>query len=108
MARRGARDSDKQIKRHTCGSVLMADTSVKTIELPIKANFRKVWCLEYFISAHGARKVFPITALSYRVPVIWPVVWIDVSQINYTWGRLLWRCWGILDSGYVDSLFADV
>ena len=43
---------------------LMADTSGKTIELPIKANFREgLDVLEYFISAHGARKGLSDTAL---------------------------------------------
>ena len=64
MADSGARGSDKQIKQLAGMRGLMADTSGKTIELPIKANFREgLDVLEYFISAHGARKGLSDTAL---------------------------------------------
>ena len=64
MAHSGARGSDKQIKQLAGMRGLMADTSGKTIELPIKANFREgLDVLEYFISAHGARKGLSDTAL---------------------------------------------
>ena len=64
MADSGARGSEKQIKQLAGMRGLMADTSGKTIELPIKANFREgLDVLEYFISAHGARKGLSDTAL---------------------------------------------
>ena len=64
MADSGARGSDKQIKQLAGMRGLMADTTGKTIELPIKSNFREgLDVLEYFISAHGARKGMSDTAL---------------------------------------------
>ena len=64
MAKSGARGSDKQIKQLAGMRGLMADTSGRTIELPIKSNFREgLDVLEYFISAHGARKGLSDTAL---------------------------------------------
>ena len=64
MADSGARGSDKQIKQLAGMRGLMADTTGHTIELPIKSNFREVLdVLEYFISAHGARKGLSDTAL---------------------------------------------
>ena len=64
MAHSGARGSDKQIKQLAGMRGLMADTQGNTIELPIKANFREgLDVLEYFISAHGARKGLSDTAL---------------------------------------------
>jgi len=64
MADSGARGSDKQIKQLAGMRGLMADTSGRTIELPIKSNFREgLDVLEYFISAHGARKGLADTAL---------------------------------------------
>jgi DNA-directed RNA polymerase subunit beta' len=64
MANSGARGSDKQIKQLAGMRGLMADTSGRTIELPIKSNFREgLDVLEYFISAHGARKGLADTAL---------------------------------------------
>ena len=57
MADSGARGSQAQIKQLAGMRGLMADTSGRTIELPIKSNFREgLDVLEYFISAHGARK----------------------------------------------------
>ena len=64
MANSGARGSDKQIKQLAGMRGLMSDTSGRTIELPIKSNFREgLDVLEYFISAHGARKGLSDTAL---------------------------------------------
>ena len=64
MADSGARGSDKQIKQLAGMRGLMADTTGRTIELPIKSNFREgLDVLEYFISAHGARKGLSDTAL---------------------------------------------
>ena len=64
MADSGARGSDKQIKQLAGMRGLMALTSGKTIELPIKSNFREgLDVLEYFMSAHGARKGLSDTAL---------------------------------------------
>ena len=64
MADSGARGSNQQIKQLAGMRGLMADTSGRTIELPIKSNFREgLDVLEYFISAHGARKGLSDTAL---------------------------------------------
>ena len=64
MADSGARGSDKQIKQLAGMRGLMADTTGRTIELPIKSNFRDgLDVLEYFMSAHGARKGMSDTAL---------------------------------------------
>ena len=64
MADSGARGSDKQIKQLAGMRGLMADTTGHTIELPITSNFREgLDVLEYFISAHGARKGLSDTAL---------------------------------------------
>ncbi|SNU07870.1 DNA-directed RNA polymerase subunit beta' [Lachnospiraceae bacterium] len=64
MADSGARGSDQQIKQLAGMRGLMADTTGNTIELPIKSNFREgLDVLEYFMSAHGARKGLSDTAL---------------------------------------------
>ena len=64
MADSGARGSDKQIKQLAGMRGLMADTTGHTIELPITSNFREgLDVLEYFMSAHGARKGMSDTAL---------------------------------------------
>ena len=64
MADSGARGSDKQIKQRAGMRGLMADTTGRTIELPIKSCFREgLDVLEYFMSAHGARKGLSDTAL---------------------------------------------
>ena len=64
MADSGARGSDKQIKQLAGMRGLMADTTGHTIELPIKSSFREgLDVLEYFMSAHGARKGMSDTAL---------------------------------------------
>ena len=77
MADSGARGSNQQIKQLAGMRGLMADTSGRTIELPIKSNFREgLDVLEYFISAHGARKGLSDTALrtadsGYLTHVVW-------------------------------------
>ena len=64
MANSGARGSNAQIKQLAGMRGLMANTSGGIIELPIKSNFREgLSVLEYFISAHGARKGLTDTAL---------------------------------------------
>ena len=64
MADSGARGSEKQIRQLMGMRGLMADTTGRTIELPVKSNFREgLDVLEYFISAHGARKGLSDTAL---------------------------------------------
>ena len=64
MADSGARGSNQQIKQLAGMRGCMADTMGRTIELPIKSNFREgLDVLEYFISAHGARKGLSDTAL---------------------------------------------
>ena len=64
MADSGARGSEQQMKQLAAMRGLMADTMGRTIELPIKSNFREgLDVLEYFISAHGARKGLSDTAL---------------------------------------------
>ncbi len=64
MADSGARGSDKQIKQLAGMRGLMGDTTGRTIEMPIKSNFREgLDVLEYFMSAHGARKGMSDTAL---------------------------------------------
>ena len=64
MADSGARGSMAQIRQLAGMRGLMADTSGRTIEIPIKANFREgLSVLEYFISSRGARKGMADTAL---------------------------------------------
>ncbi len=64
MAHSGARGSQNQIRQLAGMRGLMADTSGKTIEVPIRANFREgLNVLEYFVSSHGARKGLADTAL---------------------------------------------
>ena len=64
MATSGARGNNQQIRQLAGMRGLMADSTGKTIELPIKANFREgLTVLEYFISSHGARKGLTDTAL---------------------------------------------
>ena len=64
MADSGARGSMKQIRQLTGMRGLMANTAGKTIEIPIKANFREgLSVLEYFTSSRGARKGLADTAL---------------------------------------------
>ncbi len=64
MSQSGARGSISQIKQLSGMRGLMADTQGKTLEIPIRANFREgLNVLEYFISSHGARKGLADTAL---------------------------------------------
>ena len=64
MATSGARGNMQQIRQLAAMRGLMADTSGKTIEIPIRACFREgLGVLEYFVSAHGARKGLVDTAL---------------------------------------------
>ena len=64
MADSGARGSMAQIRQLAGMRGLMADTSGRTIEIPIKSNFREgLSVLEYFISSRGARKGMADTAL---------------------------------------------
>ncbi len=64
MSQSGARGNINQIKQLAGMRGLMADTSGKTIEIPIKSNFREgLNVLEFFISTHGARKGLADTAL---------------------------------------------
>ena len=81
MADSGARGSDKQIKQLACMRGLMADTTGHTIELPIKSNFREgLEVLEYFMSAHGARKGMSDTALRTADSGYLTRRMVDVSQ----------------------------
>ena len=81
MADSGARGSDKQIKQLAGMRGLMADTTGHTIELPIKSNFREgLDVLEYFMSAHGARKGLSDTALSTADSGYLTRRLVDVSQ----------------------------
>ena len=64
MAHSGARGSINQIRQLAGMRGLMANTSGKTVEIPIRANFREgLNVLEFFISSHGARKGLADTAL---------------------------------------------
>ena len=64
MAQSGARGNDNQIRQLAGMRGLIADTSGKTVEMPVKANFREgLTVLDYFTSSHGARKGLADTAL---------------------------------------------
>jgi DNA-directed RNA polymerase subunit beta' len=64
MSESGARGSISQIKQLSGMRGLMADTQGKTIEIPVKANFREgLSVLEYFLSSHGGRKGLADTAI---------------------------------------------
>lgn len=64
MAKSGARGSINQIRQLAGMRGLMADTAGRTIEVPIRANFREgLTVLEFFVAAHGARKGLADTAL---------------------------------------------
>ena len=81
MADSGARGSDKQILQLAGWRGLMADTTGKTIELPVKSNFREgLDVLEYFMSAHGARKGLSDTALRTADSGYLTRRMVDVSQ----------------------------
>ncbi len=81
MADSGARGSNQQIKQLAGMRGLMADTMGRTIELPIKSNFREgLDVLEYFMSAHGARKGLSDTALRTADSGYLTRRMVDVSQ----------------------------
>ncbi len=81
MADSGARGSNQQIKQLAGMRGLMADTSGRTIELPITSNFREgLDVLEYFMSAHGARKGLSDTALRTADSGYLTRRMVDVSQ----------------------------
>ena len=81
MADSGARGSNQQIKQLAGMRGLMSDTTGKTIELPIKSNFREgLDVLEYFMSAHGARKGLSDTALRTADSGYLTRRMVDVSQ----------------------------
>jgi len=106
MADSGARGSDKQIKQLAGMRGLMADTSGRTIELPIKSNFREgLDVLEYFISAHGARKGLSDTALRTADSGYLTRRLVDVSQDLII--REVDCCEGKEISGMVIKAFTD-
>ncbi|MBP9001495.1 MAG: DNA-directed RNA polymerase subunit beta' [Lachnospiraceae bacterium] len=81
MADSGARGSNQQIKQLAGMRGLMADTTGRTIELPIKSNFREgLEVLEYFMSAHGARKGLSDIALRTADSGYLTRRMVDVSQ----------------------------
>ena len=81
MADSGARGSMKQIRQLTGMRGLMANTAGKTIEIPIKANYREgLTALEYFISSRGARKGLADTALRTADSGYLTRRMVDVSQ----------------------------
>ena len=81
MADSGARGSMKQIRQLTGMRGLMANTAGKTIEIPIKANFREgLSVLEYFVSSRGARKGLADTALRTADSGYLTRRMVDVSQ----------------------------
>ena len=81
MATSGARGSKNQIRQLAGMRGLMANTSGKTIEIPIKANFREgLSVLEYFISTRGARKGLADTALRTADSGYLTRRMVDVSQ----------------------------
>jgi DNA-directed RNA polymerase subunit beta' len=106
MADSGARGSDKQIKQLAGMRGLMADTSGRTIELPIKSNFREgLDVLEYFISAHGARKGLSDTALRTADSGYLTRRLVDVSQDLII--RQVDCCEGKESPGMVIKAFTD-
>ena len=81
MADSGARGSNQQIKQLAGMRGLMSDTTGRAIELPIKSNFREgLDVLEYFMSAHGARKGLSDTALRTADSGYLTRRMVDVSQ----------------------------
>ncbi len=81
MADSGARGSNQQIKQLAGMRGLMASTTGRTIELPIKSNFREgLDVLEYFMSAHGARKGLSDTAIRTADSGYLTRRMVDVSQ----------------------------
>jgi len=81
MANSGARGSVAQISQLSGMRGLMADTQGKTVEIPVRANFREgLNVLEYFISTHGARKGLADTALRTADSGYMTRRLVDVSQ----------------------------
>ena len=81
MANSGARGSMAQIRQLAGMRGLMADTAGRTIEIPVKANFREgLSVLEYFISSRGARKGMTDTALRTADSGYLTRRMVDVSQ----------------------------
>ena len=81
MADSGARGSMAQIRQLAGMRGLMADTAGRTIEIPVKANFREgLSVLEYFISTRGARKGMADTALRTADSGYLTRRMVDVSQ----------------------------
>ncbi len=81
MADSGARGSKNQIRQLAGMRGLMADTQGRTVEIPIRANFREgLNILEYFISSHGARKGLTDTALKTADSGYLTRRLVDVSQ----------------------------
>ena len=81
MANSGARGSMKQIRQLAGMRGLMSDPSGRTIELPVKSNFREgLSVLEYFISSHGGRKGLADTALKTADSGYLTRRLVDVSQ----------------------------
>ncbi len=81
MADSGARGSMAQIRQLAGMRGLMADTAGRTIEIPVKANFREgLGALEYFISSRGARKGMTDTALRTADSGYLTRRMVDVSQ----------------------------
>ena len=106
MADSGARGSDKQIKQLAGMRGLMADTTGHTIELPIKSNFREgLDVLEYFMSAHGARKGLSDTALRTADSGYLTRRLVDVSQDLIV--REVDCCEGKATPGMVVEAFMD-
>ena len=82
MANSGARGSMNQIRQLAGMRGLMANTAGKTIEIPIKANFREgLSVLEYFVSSRGARKGLADTALRTADSGYLTRRLVDVSQM---------------------------
>ena len=107
MADSGARGSDKQIKQLAGMRGLMADTTGHTIELPIKSNFREgLDVLEYFMSAHGARKGLSDTALRTADSGYLTRRLVDVSQDLIIREMDCWRGQGEIPGMYVKQ-FSD-
>ena len=81
MADSGARGSMNQIKQLAGMRGLLANTAGKTIEMPIRANYREgLNILEYFVSARGARKGLADTALRTADSGYLTRRMVDVSQ----------------------------
>ena len=113
MADSGARGSMKQIRQLAGMRGLIANTAGKTIEIPIKANYREgLSVLEYFISSRGARKGLADTALRTADSGYLTRRMVDVSQdviireedCGYTKGIVVSE---IAEGGQVIEKFAD-